>query len=128
MLERYALDLASARERAVIEKHLEVCDACRPKLAAIERSLRLLSESLKNEAAVLVETHATPAGIVALAVRPDPTGKWVARVMGPNYHRLAVLNTREEAERHCRSEFREMYSDHRCSTRCRLHRQGARRA
>ena len=119
--ERYLLDLASESEIAELEEHLQVCDDCCSRLLETERSLRILREALKEATAPVVATHETPVGAVGLLVRPDPAGNWIARILGPGLLADATLPSREAAEDRCRRTFDEMYSDHSCTARCRIH-------
>jgi hypothetical protein len=119
-LERYALDLASDAEAALVEQHLQACNDCCSWLLEIERSLRVVREALNQENAPLFATHETAKGAVGLIVRPDSGGKWIARILGPDSASETTLASPQEAERFCRTAFSEMYPGHRCTARCRF--------
>lgn len=116
-LESYLLGRTAADPTARIEEHLLICEACRQALLDVEAYVTMLRRGLVETEGV-IETHATPGGIVVLRAYPETSG-WVARVSGLELDVGRSAETQKTAVELAQAAFSELFPGHECGASCR---------
>ena len=123
----YLLKTLASTERAQLEEHLLVCQACREQLdrtedfiASIRREARIPENGFMalNGRQPRRFIHDTEDGLIISEVMHAGSRKWVAHHWGPQLDGGRITRTLREAMDYLTESFGRMFPEHQCTCRC----------
>jgi hypothetical protein len=119
LLERYAMQIATAEDISVIEQHLLVCEVCRDVLVHTEEFISAFRALYDDERRPIDFTHHTSSGPIRIRTqRGGKNGTWKALLSGHDIGACEQFNTVQKANAFLKHSFREMFPEHKCTRRC----------